>query len=78
MNWGSFQSDRVFKCRNGIKQGGILSPLPFKLYLDDLLIILDSTSVGPLVGDNKGTNTMYAGDIALVAMTPKGIQRIKI
>ena len=39
IKWGNCMS-RAIKTSNGVKQGGILSPVLFTLYMDELLLKL--------------------------------------
>ena len=75
VKWGSVQSS-AFKCSNGIKQGGVLSPLLFNVYFDDLSKELNKLDVGPQVGDKRCNHFMYADDIALFAISVTGLQRL--
>ena len=50
MTLGGFFSD-YFVAVNGVKQGGVLSPLLFCVYLDGLLIALSKSKVGCFIGD---------------------------
>ena len=43
--WGLFKS-RYFSLSNGVKQGGVLSPILFTLYIDKLLIRLKHAHIG--------------------------------
>ena len=45
IRWGNSFSD-PFKVSNGVKQGGILSPKLFNVYMDSLSIQLNSSNVG--------------------------------
>ena len=48
VRWGVCISDS-FKVTNGVRQGGILSPQLFNIYIDGLSDILNKSSVGSLV-----------------------------
>ena len=50
-----FHSLRIFPIGNGVKQGGILSPLLFNVYMDDLSLQLHRQPIGCSVG---GTGTV--------------------
>jgi len=43
---------RVFSCKNGVKQGGVLSPAMFCVYIDDLLVQLARIGLDVLLGKN--------------------------
>ena len=47
--WGSAVSDN-FLVTNGIRQGGILSPLLFNVYMDGLSDALSNTLTGCTIG----------------------------
>ena len=53
---------------NGVKQGGILSPVLFNLYMDGLSKRLTMCRTGCMVGERLLNHLMYADD--LVIMTP--------
>ena len=54
-------------CSSGIKQGGVLSPLLFCVYLDGLLLALSNCHVGCFIGDVFTGALAYADDIMLNA-----------
>ena len=57
-----------------MKQGGILSPFPSTLYVNDLLTELNCSGLGACVGDVFVGSPMYADDLALVAATDSDLQ----
>ena len=45
VSWCGVASD-YFLAKNGVKQGGVLSPVLFCLHIDDMLISLSGANVG--------------------------------
>ena len=56
-----------FGIPNGVKQGGVISPLLFSLYIDELFLLLKKSGMGCHVGLTYAGACRYADDIALVA-----------
>ena len=54
-----------------MKQGGILSPLFFNVYMDNLSAQLNSQHIGC----STGGHMLYAEDIALFSPSAKGLQK---
>ena len=52
---------------NGVKQGGVLSPILFSVYTDGLLERLQQTGVGCHMGCRFTGAPAYADDISLLA-----------
>ena len=73
--WESVFSE-FFPVNNGVRQGGIMSPLLFNLYINDLSLRLRSLPVGCYCGDMVVNHLMYADDIVLLAPSGKGMQSI--
>ena len=60
---GDPQSLIHFFVHNGVKQGGLLSPLLFDTYMNDLSVQLSKLPVGCCSGDMVINQLMYADDI---------------
>ena len=56
-----------FLAKNGVKQGGVISPVLFCVYLDELLLAFSAAKVGCYVGDIFVGALAYADDIVLIA-----------
>ena len=57
----------VFAVLNGVKQGAIISPIMFCVYIDDLLLLLVKSEVGCFIGNWFVGVLAYADDIVLLA-----------
>ena len=68
VRWGNSLS-MTFRCANGIRQGGQLSPLLYNVYTDDLNHHLQATGVGCYVGGAWVYSLSYADDMVLLAPT---------
>ena len=71
--WQGHSSD-YFSVSNGVKQGGVASPVMFTLYVDVLLQQLEEAGVGCFVGHYFYGSICYADDVTLLAPTPKALQ----
>ena len=49
VKWGDEKS-ASFGISNGVKQGGVISPLLFSLYIDELFLLLKESGIGCHVG----------------------------
>ena len=56
-----------FNVSNGVKQGGILSPIMFVLYMDEMFIRLKATGYGCYIGRLFCGSLGYADDSMLLA-----------
>ena len=63
-----------FTVSNGVRQGSILSPLLFNIYLNDLSDILNKCKVGCIVNDVLINHLMYADDLVLLAPSAHALQ----
>ena len=71
--WNNQVSKR-FSIKQGVRQGGILSPLLYCIYVDELLDIFASSGLGISIGDVYCGSPMYADDLALLADSPDVLQ----
>ena len=73
--WNGVQS-RWFGVLNGVKQGGVLSPILFCVYIDDLLKSLEEANVGCYIGSCFVGVLAYADDLVLLAPTATAMRRM--
>ena len=66
----------TFRCANGVRQGGQLSPLLYNVYTDDLNHHLQATGVGCYVGGAWVNSLSYADDMMLLAPTVTALQTL--
>ena len=59
---------------NGVRPGGVLSPILFSVYLDDLLKKLSDSGVGCYWGHLFAGAVCYADDIVLLAPCPSALR----
>ena len=64
--WNGALSDS-FGTTNGVKQGGILSPILFCLYIDELLIRINESGLGCHIGHLSYAGLGYADDVTTLA-----------
>jgi hypothetical protein len=62
---GIFSCD--FPVKNGVKQGGVISPILFCIYFDDVLCRLQRAGLGCFIGHLFVGALAYADDIVLLA-----------
>ena len=69
-----------FNVSNGVRQGGVLSPKLFAIYIDDLSQDLATCKSGCYINEQYMNHVMYADDICLLALvlapSAIGLQRL--
>ena len=73
VRWNRSESNK-FHISNGVRQGGVLSPILFTIYVDELLDQLKSAGVGCHWNHHFVGAICYADDIALLAPSPAALR----
>ena len=63
-----------FLLKQGVRQGGLLSPFLYLVFNDELLDILTSSGVGVCIGSMYSGAPMYADNLALVSSSQTDLQ----
>ena len=75
VKWGKVDSE-YFNVLNGVRQGGILSPKLFAIYVVDLSHELILCKSGCYIDDQCMNHVMYADDIRLMAPSAISLQKM--
>ena len=73
VKWGDVCSSD-FKCINGVKQGGVLSPILFCVYMDELLSRLSGCGLGCYVGKTFMGAMCYADDLTIISPSRRSME----
>ena len=73
VKWGNVLSSN-FSTTCGLRQGSLLSPILFNVFMNDLSDRLKESGVGLHIKEEWYNNIMYADDVALVSPSASGLQ----
>jgi len=71
--WVGEQS-HPFSIKQGVKQGAVLSPILYSLFVIDLLVELEHSGLGVRIDNIFCGAPMYADDLTLIASSPEDLQ----
>ena len=75
IRWGNTVTSS-FLVSNGVKQGGIISPILFNVYMDQLSEKLNASNIGGNIGGKLVNHLCYADDICLISLSSVGMQQL--
>jgi len=75
VKWNNILGD-AFPILCGVRQGGVLSPYLFAVYVDDLIVQLRQSGHGLHVGQLFIGCALYADDILLMSASCYGLQKL--
>ena len=75
VRWGSSLSS-CFSVTNGVRQGGVLSPLLCNMYISDLSIQLSQTGIGSSIDGQFVNHMIYADDLCVISLSSSELQSL--
>ena len=69
-----FNFSGKFHVTNGVRQGGVLSPLLFNVYVNELSECLNKSGIGGFMNVTIINHMLYADDICIISLLSAGLQ----
>ena len=66
---------KLFQTATGVRQGGVMSPKLFSIYIEELLVKVDHRELGIYIGNMKISILAYADDILIMVTTKSDLQK---
>ena len=73
VRWGN-KCSTSFCVTKGVKQGGIILPMLFNLYMDDLSLKLNCSGIGGYIVTSFIDHLCYANDLCLISLSSRSMQ----
>jgi len=73
VKWGNSFSN-WFEIKEGVRQGGVLSPILFAIYVDDIFDKLKSTKRGCIIGRMVYNTIMYCDDLLILTISVEDLE----
>ncbi len=70
------QYSALFKVTRGTRQGSVLSPYLFNICINHLLVTLQNTDLGVMIGNSMYNSFAYADDVSLFCLSIPGLQKL--
>ena len=70
------RTSEYYSIINGVRQGGVLSPQLFAIYMDDLSVCLTQCKAACHLNETVTNHVMYTDDICLVVPSAMAIQKM--
>ena len=75
VTWGSVMS-HFYELKAGVRQGGVISPILFGIYIDVLVLLVKEANIGCKIGACCAGIFLYADDIILLAPSVQALQSL--
>ena len=75
VRWNGVFSE-VFLAHNGVRQGGVMSPYLFNMYINEISLELNKQPIGYNFQRCRINHLLYADDLVLFSPSSKGLQQL--
>ena len=75
VRWGLCISNS-FNVTNGVRQGVVLSPQLFNVYINCMSDILNKSTIGGSLGGKRINHLLYADVLCIVSLSSAGLQQL--